>query len=232
MRTTVVWRVLALATLVAIGVVAITSALLADGTDLRAERRTDLVDLIRAEQGRVRTETDRVTELRRQVDSTVNELVLPPTSPDLEGLIAEVTGEGVVVELDDAPLPASGVAPGFTADDYVVHEQDLLAVMNALWAGGAEAMAVMDQRVIAMSAVRCVGSTVLIHGQVFTPPYRITAVGPPERMVRAMDASPRLDVYRQYVDLLGLGFEVSVDESVTVPAYEGPLVLEHAQVVG
>lgn len=227
-----VWRGLALATLVAIGVVAVTSALLADGTDLRAERRTDLVDLIRAEQGRVHAETDQVTALRREVDATVNDLVLPPTSPELEALIAEASGQGVVVELEDAPLPASGVAPGFTADDYVVHEQDLLAVMNALWAGGAEAMAVMDERVIATTAVRCVGSTVLIHGQVFTPPYRITAIGPPERMVRALDASPRLDLYRQYVDLLGLGLEVSVDASLTVPAYEGPLALEHAQVVG
>ena len=227
-----VWRVLALAVLVLIGVVVVASAQLAGGTDLRADRRTDLVDLIRAEQGRVRAETDQVTDLQSAVAAAVRGLTVPPAGGDLEALVAEASGPGIVVELDDAEVPAAGVAPGFTADDYVVHEQDLHAVMNALWAGGAEAMSVMDQRVLATSAVRCVGSTVLVHGQVFTPPYRVTAVGPPERMARAMDASPRLDLYRQYVDLLGLGFEVSTDESVTVPAYEGPLGVRYAQVVG
>ena len=227
-----VWRVLALAVLVLIGVVVVASARLAGGTDLRADRRTDLVDLIRAEQGRVRAETDQVTDLQSAVAAAVRGLTVPPAGGDLEALVAEASGPGIVVELDDAAVPAAGVAPGFTADDYVVHEQDLHAVMNALWAGGAEAMSVMDQRVLATSAVRCVGSTVLVHGQVFTPPYRVTAVGPSERMARAMDASPRLDLYRQYVDLLGLGFEVSTDESVTVPAYEGPLGVRYAQVVG
>ncbi|MFL6178534.1 MAG: DUF881 domain-containing protein [Actinomycetes bacterium] len=227
----VVWRVLALIVLLLIGVLAITSARLASGTDLRAERRTDLVDLIRAEQARVQDETGRVTDLQSQVGAAVGEDT--PTSPnaDLEALISEASGSGLVVELNDAPISASGVAPGLIADDYVVHEQDVHAVINALWAGGAEAVAVMDQRIIGTSAVRCVGSTLLVHGQVYTPPYRVTAIGPAERMQRALDASPRLDVYRQYVDLLGLGFEVTADQSLTVPAYEGLLAARYAQVV-
>jgi uncharacterized protein YlxW (UPF0749 family) len=230
-QTTAVWRGLALVVLLGIGVVVAVSAGVADGTDLRAERRTGLVDLIRAEQGRVRADTDRVAQLQRDVDDAVRARVAPVTNPGLEALVTEVSGPGVVVQLDDAP-PAAEVAPGFTADDYVVHEQDVHAVMNALWAGGAQAMSVMDQRVLATSAVRCVGSTLLVHGQVFPPPYRVTAVGPPERMLRAMDLSPRLDLYRQYVDLLGLELEVRSDESVTVPAYEGPLAVAYARVVG
>jgi uncharacterized protein YlxW (UPF0749 family) len=231
-RTTVVWRGLALAVLLVIGVVVVASAQLAGGTDLRSERRTDLVDLIRAEQERVRDETGRVAELQREVVAAVRARTVTPTAGELEALVVETSGAGVVVELDDAPVPAADVPPGFTADDYVVHEQDLHAVMNALWAGGAQAMAVMDQRVLATSAVRCVGSTVLVHGQVYTPPYQVTAIGPPERMVRALDASPRFDLYRQYVDLLGLGLEVSTEETVTVPAYQGPLSVSYAQVVG
>lgn len=46
---------------------------------------------------------------------------------------------------------------GFTAEDIVVHQQDVENVVNALWAAGAEAMMLMDQRVISTSAVRCVG---------------------------------------------------------------------------
>ena len=104
--------------------------------------------------------------------------------------------------------PPIGVPDGYTADDYIVHEQDVQAVINALWAGGAEAIAVMDQRIIATSAVRCVGSTLLLHGQVYAPPYTVTAVGPTDRMQRALEVSPRVAIYRQYVDLLGLGFDV------------------------
>ena len=65
MRSTVVWRVLVPVVLLLIGLLVATSARLASGTDLRAERRTDLVDLIRAEQDRVEAETNAVTELQR-----------------------------------------------------------------------------------------------------------------------------------------------------------------------
>lgn len=222
---------LVIVVLVLIGVLLATSARLAAGTDLRAERRTDLVGLIRAEQDRVRSDTERVTDLQAEVDAAVQEEAPLAADPSLESQISEVSGAGLVVELDDAPLPASGVPPGYTADDYVVHEQDLHAVINALWAGGAEAMAVMDQRIIGTSAVRCVGSTLLVHGRVYPPPYRVTAIGPPERMQRALDASPRVDLYRQYVDLLGLRLDVDEDSSLTVPAYEGPLSTRYAQAV-
>ncbi|HEX5018773.1 MAG TPA: DUF881 domain-containing protein [Actinomycetes bacterium] len=231
MERTAAWRVLVIVVLVLIGVLLATSARLAAGTDLRAERRTDLVGLIRAEQDRVRSDTERVTDLQAEVDAAVQEEAPLAADPSLESQISEVSGAGLVVELDDAPLPASGVPPGYTADDYVVHEQDLHAVINALWAGGAEAMAVMDQRIIGTSAVRCVGSTLLVHGRVYPPPYRVTAIGPPERMQRALDASPRVDLYRQYVDLLGLRLDVDEDSSLTVPAYEGPLSTRYAQAV-
>jgi uncharacterized protein YlxW (UPF0749 family) len=226
----VVWRVLVLGVLLLIGVLVVTSARLASGTDLRAERRTDLVDLIRAEQQRVEDATTQVSDLQAQVDADVAQAATVPSAPRLEHLIAPVSGPGLVVELDDAPIPASGVAPGFTADDYLVHEQDVHAVINALWAGGAEAMSVMDQRIVATSAVRCVGSTLLVHGQVYPPPYRVTAVGPAERMQRALDAAPRVRLYRQYVDLLGLHLDVTDDASLIVPGYEGPLVTHYAQV--
>jgi len=228
-KSPVVWRVLVPVVLLFIGLLVATSANVASGTDLRAERRTDLVDLIHAEQERVQAETDRVTELQREVDLAAQVEAPVEPSPDLESLIAEVSGPGLSVELDDAPLPVGGPPGGYSADDYVVHEQDVHAVINALWAGGAEAISVMDQRIIGTSAVRCVGSTLLLHGRVYPPPYRVTAIGPAERMRRALDASPRMELYRQYVDLLGLRLVVEEDDAVTVPAYEGPLSTRYAQ---
>jgi uncharacterized protein YlxW (UPF0749 family) len=191
-----------------------------------------LVGLIRAEQDRVEAETAQLTALQAAVAAAAEDGAPAPSNPELESLIAEVQGPGLKVELADAPIPVEGVADGYTADDYIVHEQDVQAVINALWAGGAEAIGVMDQRVIATSAVRCVGSTLLLHGQVYAPPYTVTAVGPPERMQRALDASPRVGVYQQYVDLLGLRLDVKTSDAETIPAYEGPVAARYAEVVG
>jgi uncharacterized protein YlxW (UPF0749 family) len=231
MRSTVVWRILVPVVLLLIGLLFATSAQLASGTDLRAERRTDLVGLIRAEQDRVEADTARLAALQEAVVGAAEARGPGPSDPELEALIAEVEGPGLMVELADARIPVDGVAEGYTADDYIVHEQDLQAVINALWAGGAEAIGVMDQRIVATSAVRCVGSTLLLHGQVYAPPYTVTAVGPPERMERALEASPRVGLYEQYVDLLGLTLDVRASSSVTVPAYEGPVAARYAEVV-
>lgn len=232
MRSTVVWRVLVPVVLLLMGLLLATSAWLAAGTDLRAERRTELVDLIRAEQDRVEAETAGVTEMQGQLEAAARaKAPAPSPDPHLEALISEVNGPGLAVELADAPIPPDGVPDAYTADDYIVHEQDVQAVINALWAGGAEAIAVMDQRIIGTSAVRCVGSTLLMHGQVYAPPYTVAAVGPADRMQRALDASPRVAIYGQYAALLGLGFDVDETDSVTVPAYEGPLAARYAQVV-
>ena len=122
-----------------------------------------------------------------------------------------VTGPGLTVTLEDAPVPADGIPEGYLADDYVVHQQDLQAVVNALWAGGAEAMQVMDQRIISTSAVRCVGNTLILQGRVYAPPFTVSAIGPVDRMKRALDASPGVAVYQQYVDLIGLGYDVDTD---------------------
>ena len=62
------------------------------------------------------------------------------------------------------------------------------AVVNALWAGGAEAMMIQDQRIISTSAVRCVGNTLILQGRVYSPPYRIRAIGDPDALRRTLAA--------------------------------------------
>ena len=224
------WRVLVPVLLLLIGLLLAASGHLASGTDVRAERRTELVDLIRAEQERLDAVAADVRDLREEVEAAAASGAPLAEDPSLEQLVSDVEGPGLVVELQDAPIPASGVPVGYTADDFVVHEQDVQAVVNALWAGGAEAMAVMDQRIVSTSAVRCVGNTLLLHGRVYAPPYTVTAVGPADRMQRALEASPRVSLYQRYAELLGLGYEVSEQDSVSAPAYDGTLAVRYAQV--
>ena len=231
------WRWLVPIVLATIGLLLVTTARLAQGTDLRPERRTELADLIAAEEQRANEALERVETLRSEVE------VATAASDNPEGRrlqhlserwgtavgIDEVVGPALTVTLEDAPIPPDGIPDGYAADDYVVHQQDLQAVVNALWAGGAEALQVMDQRIISTSAVRCVGNTLILQGRVYSPPYSVSAVGPLGRMQRALDASPGVGLYLQYVDLIGLGYEVERMDSGRVVGYEGLLQLRYAQ---
>jgi uncharacterized protein YlxW (UPF0749 family) len=134
------------------------------------------------------------------------------------------------VTLDDAPRLPNGTTPAGVPPDYlVVHQQDVQAVVNALWAGGAKAIKLMDQRIISTSAVRCVGNTLILQGVVYSPPFTVTAVGDPAELKAALDASPAINIYKEYVDAYRLGYSVKTFPSVTVPAYSGALALQHAK---
>jgi uncharacterized protein YlxW (UPF0749 family) len=185
----------------------------------------------------VKAEQQQVAALAAQVDAeTAAEAAVNGTVAALRGQgrqlapaagLEPVTGPGYVVRLDDAPhdgpLPA-GVRP----DDVVVHQQDVQAVVNALWAGGAEAMMLMDQRVISTSAVRCVGNTLLLQGRVYSPPFTISAIGNPDRLAAALRTSPQVEIYQQYVQSLHLGYDGHATGQLTMPGYRGQTALRYA----
>jgi uncharacterized protein YlxW (UPF0749 family) len=226
------------AVLAAAGLLFTTSAHTARGTQLRSDR-SDLTDLLVAENQRVQARGQRVAALRAEVEQqtaitqsgrqTVGQIQQgSEVIAEVAGLRA-VTGPGLKVTLDDAPRDASVPAQA-TPDDLVVHQQDVQAVVNALWAGGAEAMMLQDQRVISTSAVRCVGNTLILQGRVYSPPYTITAIGDPGRLQQALDRSPEISYYLQYVAALRLGWSVEKSTGLRFPAYAGALTMEHASV--
>jgi uncharacterized protein YlxW (UPF0749 family) len=104
------------------------------------------------------------------------------------------------------------------------------AVVNALWAGGATGIQLMDQRLGPTSAVRCVGNTLLLQGRVYSPPYVVTGVGDPAKMRAALLASPAVQIYLGYVNDYGLGWDVRARDQVTLPGYSGPLSVSYASV--
>ena len=142
-------------------------------------------------------------------------------------------GPGIVVTLTDAQRDADGRFPGDASpDDLVVHQQDVEAVLNALLSAGAEAVQMQDQRIIATSAPRCVGNTLLLNGRTYSPPYTITAIGDPAAMKAALAESPVLRLYKQYVVRFGLGYREELREQVEVNGYTEPIRMRYASPTG
>jgi len=212
------------------GVLFATTARLSGGGSIRDES-SDVVGVLE-ERGR---DIERLTEENAQMRAEVERLrgtdAAAPTAErtaqmaDAVGL-SEVSGPALRITLTDAPSSALGAIPGTEPNDLVVHQQDLEAYINALWAGGAEAMMLQDQRVINGSAFRCAGNTLLLEGRVYSPPFVVTVIGPVEEMTAALDAAPGVGVYRDWVDHVGLGEKVETLETTTLPAFVGTLTVE------
>ena len=141
-------------------------------TNLRVNRSVvvsnDTADLVEQRVKRVNSLRKEVDGLSSKVDDLSKTLNSESDDDSQDGedagvgtMLPAVEGPGLVVTLDDSPLWKNMVdSSGSTSNinDYVIHQQDVEAVVNALWAGGAESMMIMDQRVLFSSAVRCSGA--------------------------------------------------------------------------
>lgn len=216
-----------------VGLMITISAINARGIDLRPARNTDLISLVQSESRRNSDLAAQATQLRAEVDRLASQEGEPALDDDLEAEslkagLRPVAGPALTVTLDDAP---NGVRPqGIDEDLLVVHQQDIQAIVNLLWAGGAEAMTIQGQRVISITAVKCVGNTVVLHGVPYAPPYRISAIGDTRRMQRTLESAEFVRIFQQYVDRYGLGYSVHTDGRAVFPAYRGALELRYAEV--
>ncbi|MER6599475.1 DUF881 domain-containing protein [Streptomyces parvus] len=242
-RRTSVWAVrgLTAAVFALAGLIFVTSANTAKGTNLRSDSSLlKLSDLIRERSEKNAELNDSAASVRSQIDALAQRDDGSTRAEDarLKALekaagTTEITGDSVSVTLNDAP-PDATANPGYPEpqpNDLVIHQQDLQAVVNALWQGGARGIQVMDQRLISTSAVRCVGNTLILQGRVYSPPYKVTAVGDPGKLKQALNRSTAIQNYLLYVKAYGLGWKVDEDEAVTLPGYSGTVDLHYAQPV-
>jgi uncharacterized protein YlxW (UPF0749 family) len=233
------WRAGAPLALLCAGLLFATSATNARGTDLRPSRNTTLAGLVEEQSRRSASLTRQHAALSHDIEQLQAQQgsIGAGLSEKLKKLSAQVgttavTGPGLTVTLKDAPPEVVKENPDVDADWLVIHQQDIQAVVNALWAGGAEAMTIQDHRVISTTGIKCVGNSVVLHGVPYLPPYRITVIGDRGRLQKALDESKYIDNLQDYVVRFRLGYEVKSQASITMPAYEGTLDLQSATVPG
>lgn len=226
------WSVAGALAFGAVGFLFAASATTAEGTNLRSDtqglkevvaQRAAAVD---AQQNRVTALQDEVARLSKQQEGTAAARAQGAVDR-LSGPVGllPLTGTGVSVTLTDAPQKGNEEA---NPDDLVVHQQDLQAVINAMWRAGAQGVQVMDQRLIMTSAVRCVGNTLILQGRVYSPPFVVTAVGDQARIDRELERDDYLRGYRAAVEFFGLGWDQQRLPTVTLPGYDGPINISHA----
>jgi uncharacterized protein YlxW (UPF0749 family) len=130
--------------------------------------------------------------------------------------LAPVQGSGVKVTIGDGPTPINPVT-GNRSTEARVRDSDLQLATNALWAAGAEAIAVNGQRLTATSTIRQAGEAILVDFQPVTTPYTILAIGPDKLPDDFRDGYAG-KFFRELVSRYGMSFETSSDPSITLDA--------------
>jgi len=232
------WRVATPVALVLVGSLFVISSSNSEGTDLRPGRYTDLAGLVRSESDRTRELQERVTELDGEVDTlteTVTDERVKRYRREVDRLagpagLTSRSGEGMRVVLSDAP---EDVIDSTTRDLnlLVVHQQDIQAVVNAMWAGGAVAITIAGQRIISTTGIKCEGNAVQLGGIPYPQPYVITAVGDQTDLVDAVAQDAYLRNYRQQSDIpdIDVGWDMELDDDLVAPAYDGLVDLTYAK---
>ncbi len=218
------------------------SASNSEGTDLRPGRYRDLASVVDGEARAYDALATRVSDLTAEVDvlsSAVGSREVDRISrradalEDPAGLVPR-SGPGVSVVLADASpeVVDRASAAGVTdLNDLVVHQQDIQAVVNALWQGGASAVTVQGQRVVSTTGIKCEGNAVQLQGIPYAQPYRIAAVGDPEALLGAIDADSYLLGYRADAadPDVAVGWELDLEADVVAPAFDGLLDITYAE---
>ncbi len=129
--------------------------------------------------------------------------------------LTRVRGSGIVVWLKDADKPPPAPTPEVSAELGIVHDTDLLLLVNELRAAGAEAIAINDQRVVATTAVRCIGPLIAVNGVRISPPYEVAAIGDPDKLEKALTMPDGIaDNFRS----LGIPFKITRHPDLIVPS--------------
>lgn len=139
--------------------------------------------------------------------------------------MTDVTGPGVIITLDDSKTDPTTV---FNPNDLLLHDLDILSIVNELKNTGAEAISINDQRVVTTSSIQCGGAIININGQRVGAPFEIKAIGLPENLAN-------LDRPQGYLDNLREEYQIQAtlekSNNISIPKYSGVINFKYARTV-
>jgi uncharacterized protein YlxW (UPF0749 family) len=176
----------------------------------QAELRTQISD---AEQ-----EVQRFQEEESSSSVTLEELNQRLATARLAVGLTAVRGPGVIVEIADSKRV---VPPGENPASFIVLVDDLRDIVAALWASGAEAISINDERLVATSSIYGVGASVLVNTAFLSPPFRIQAIGSDGLLDRFQAHPAYVGRVAQRIEFFGLEFATQASSDLTLPAFVG-----------
>ncbi|MDT8901430.1 DUF881 domain-containing protein [Anaeroselena agilis] len=190
-------------------------------SSVRQLRAEDLVKQL----GQVENERDALLNEIRQLKEALGG---GSTSAQLASINARagfipLDGPGVIVTMDDSKVPG---VPGKNPLLFVIRDEDILKILNELWAAGAEAISINGQRLVASSEVRTAGNAILVNGTSIASPFVVSAIGEPETLENSLKLRGGVI---ETLQIWGIQISVKREASVRVPAYKGIFKFEHAK---
>ncbi len=198
-------------------------------------RKAQLIALVDARQDRAAALSAQLEELRGKVTRAEN--AAAAGAPALNARLAKVEaatgltalrGPGVRVTFGDAET----ACPTGREEDCRIQDVDLQLAVNTLWGLGAEGVAINGERVIATTAIRSAGTSILVNYRVLTPPYVVEAVGDPQALTARFGNTQIARDFAVWRDVYGLGFSVDAVDPLVLPAYAGSVRVDTATDVG
>lgn len=130
--------------------------------------------------------------------------------------LTDVTGSGVIITVADSEIDSSAV---LNSSDLLVHDVDILKIVNELKNSGAEAISINEQRVILTTPIICGGNIININGERIGSPFEIKAIGSPEALANLS----RPGGYLSNLEDRKIKVNLKKSNDVTIPKYSGVL---------
>ena len=137
--------------------------------------------------------------------------------------LVPLEGEGVIVRMDDSTKPAKA---GENPNLYVIHDDDLLRVVNELRAAGAEAIAINGQRLTGTSEIRCAGPTLSVNNVRSSAPFEIRAIGDKKSLENALRMRGGV---AETLGVWGIQLDIKASNDVYIPPYRGSIRQSYAR---
>lgn len=196
-------------------------------------RKDELVALVEARQARAEDLSVQLDGLRDRVE-VAEQAATPAVADGLAAALARaeaqtgltpLAGPGLRVTFSDGATACSTGRP----EDCRIQDVDLQLAANTLFGAGAEGVAINSERLIATTAIRSAGSSILVNYRVLTSPYVVEAVGDAERLSAGFAASQLASDFAVWQDAYSLGFEVETIAEALLPGYDGAVRVRVAE---
>lgn len=193
-------------------------------------RYEELQQLYASEQEKNSALLDQISQMQGTIDSYRNSIdqtgsVYKGMEADLlraENLagLTDVYGPGVIITLTDAKT----VDPSMPSEAFIIHDNDIRSLVNELLVAGAEAISINGERVVSTTAIRCVGSVIIVNNSRIGTPFKIEAIGDSTTLENAINMNGGI---ASVLRTLNIGVDVKKSNRIDMKAYNGTVSFKH-----